>query len=113
MTDANSVDPVQTALSDQGLHCLLFQILLKEKTIQKQFLGKYVWCKVFEILEYLPFAIYNIENIPLIRPLSDSPNPASILYKPIAGRYRPVSYPDGPITARYRFIKNAYWEMWS
>ena len=36
--------------------------------------------------------------------------PASILYKCIAGRYRPVSYPDGPITARYRFIKNAYWD---
>ena len=37
-------------------------------------------------------------------------NPSSILYKSIVGRYRPVSYPDGPITARYRFIKNAYWE---
>ena len=36
-------------------------------------------------------------------------HPASILYKSIAGCYRPVSYPDGPITARYRFIKNAYW----
>ena len=36
-------------------------------------------------------------------------HPASILYKSIAGRYRPVSYPDGPITARYRFIKNASW----
>ena len=36
--------------------------------------------------------------------------PASIFYKSIAGRYRPVSYPDGPITARYRFIKNAYWD---
>ena len=36
-------------------------------------------------------------------------DPASILYKSIAGRYRPVSYPDGPTTARYRFIKNAYW----
>ena len=35
--------------------------------------------------------------------------PASILYKSTAGRYRPVSYPDGPITAHYRFIKNAYW----
>ena len=34
-------------------------------------------------------------------------SPASILYKSIAGRYRPVSYPDGPITVRYRFIKNA------
>ena len=38
-------------------------------------------------------------------------NPAGILYKSIAGRYRPVSYPDGPITARYRFIKNASWEL--
>ena len=36
--------------------------------------------------------------------------PSNILYKSIAGRYRPVSYPDGPITARYRFIKNASWE---
>ena len=40
--------------------------------------------------------------------LSQKLNPASILYKSIAGRYRPVSYPDGPITARYRFIKNAF-----
>ena len=30
----------------------------------------------------------------------------SILYKSIAGRYRPVRVADGPITARYRFIKN-------
>ena len=35
---------------------------------------------------------------------------ASILYKSTADRYRPVSYPDGPITARCRFIKNAYWD---
>ena len=34
--------------------------------------------------------------------------PASILYKSTAGRYRPVSYPDGPITTSCRFIKNAY-----
>ena len=33
----------------------------------------------------------------------------SILYKSIAGRYRPVRVADGPITARYRFIKNACW----
>ena len=31
-------------------------------------------------------------------------NPASILYKSTAGRYRPVSYPDGPIMAHYRFM---------
>ena len=30
--------------------------------------------------------------------------PASILYKSIAGRYRPVRVADGPITARYRFM---------
>ena len=29
----------------------------------------------------------------------------------IAGRFRPISYPEGPITARYRFIKNAYWDI--
>ena len=38
--------------------------------------------------------------------------PASILYQSIAGRYRPVSYPDGPITARYRFINNAQWDTY-
>ena len=38
-------------------------------------------------------------------------NPDSILYKSTADRYRPVSYPDGPISARCRFIKNADWEV--
>ena len=33
----------------------------------------------------------------------------SILYKSIADRYRPVRVADGPITARYRFVKNASW----
>ena len=37
-------------------------------------------------------------------------NPVSILYKSIAGRYRPVRVADGPITARYRLIKNDSWE---
>ena len=32
------------------------------------------------------------------------PFPASILYKSTAVCYRPVSYPDGPITARYGFM---------
>ena len=30
-------------------------------------------------------------------------NPASILRKSTSGRHLPVSYPDGPMTARYRF----------
>ena len=33
-------------------------------------------------------------------------NPANILYKSIAGQYRP----SVKITSRYRFIKNTYWE---
>ena len=37
--------------------------------------------------------------------------PVSILYKFIAGRYRPVKVADGPITARCRFIKNASWDV--
>ena len=37
--------------------------------------------------------------------------PVSILYKSIAGRHRPVRVADGPITARYRFIKNASWDV--
>ena len=35
--------------------------------------------------------------------------PLSILHKSTAGRYWPVRVADGPITARYRFIKNASW----
>ena len=38
--------------------------------------------------------------------------PASFLYKSTAGRYRPVSYPDGPTTSRCRFVKNAYWVVY-
>ena len=37
--------------------------------------------------------------------------PASIFYKSISDRYRPVRVADGPITARYRFIKNAYSDL--
>ena len=37
--------------------------------------------------------------------------PVNILCKSIAGRYRPVRVADGPITARYRFIKNVSWGL--
>ena len=43
-------------------------------------------------------------------PLGVNGNPVSILYKSIAGRYRPVRLADGPITARYIFIKDASWK---
>ena len=35
--------------------------------------------------------------------------PASILRKSTSDRHRPVSYPDGLMTARYRFTLNADW----
>ena len=56
------------------------------------------------------FELHYIYQLLIIMYSKRKENPASILYKSIAGRYRSVSYPDGPITARYRFIKNAYWE---
>ena len=40
------------------------------------------------------------------QPRYSSKLPASILYKSTAGLY-----PDGTTTARYRFIKNAYWAL--
>ena len=43
------------------------------------------------------------ENLPSI--------PASILRKSTSGRHRAVSYPDGQMTARYRFTKNADWDV--
>ena len=39
--------------------------------------------------------------------------PVNIVYKSIAGRYRPVRVADGPITTSYRFIKNASWGVTS
>ena len=42
--------------------------------------------------------------------LSDWRHP-SILHKSTPGRYRPVRVADGPITVRYRFIKNASWDI--
>ena len=37
--------------------------------------------------------------------------PVTILYKSIAGHYRPVRVADRLIMARYRFIKNASWTL--
>ena len=46
----------------------------------------------------------------MYRLIGNVPSPVSILHKSTAGRYRPARYPDGPITARCRFLKNANWE---
>ena len=43
--------------------------------------------------------------------VTEEPSPVSIFYKFIVGRYRPVRVADGPITARYRFIKTANWAL--
>ena len=60
----------------------------------------------FHGLSILPLA--SREHKPLSCPAQPM-YPVSILYKFIAGRYRPVRVADGPITARYRFIKNPSW----
>ena len=52
-------------------------------------------------------------QVPVVtgRKPKSSRDPVSILHKSVAGRYRSITYPDGSITARYRFIKNASWGM--
>ena len=73
----------------------------------------------FQLLYMTPFVIlcsvsivanqYQAEKGSTLKKKVSSPSclkrkvPVSILHKSTAGRYRPVSYPDGPITARYRF----------
>ena len=59
-------------------------------------------------LDSLPRSVWS--KTEEIRPIV-SFYPVSILYKSIEGRYRPVRVADGPITARYRFIKNASWVL--
>ena len=65
--------------------------------------------------EIIPFAWLHMKPIQLhlllwwkpisrdLEALIPSSHPASILRKSTSGRHRPVSYPDGPMTARYRF----------
>ena len=62
----------------------------------------------------LPFSVQplHIRYYSILRFYSDSHFSiylVSSLHKSIAGRYRPVRVADGPITARYTFIKNASW----
>ena len=54
---------------------------------------------------------YDLASIQIVQQLQNliihhGVDPVSILYKSIADRYRPVRVADGPITTRYRFIKN-------
>ena len=57
------------------------------------------------------YLLVHMLHMPTIVRKRNTLTPASILYKSIALRYRPVSYPDGPITDRYSFIKNASWDV--
>ena len=72
------------------------------------------------ILRFQFFTVIQSGNTLFIKPLTKTRlgsysakihYTASILYESIAGRYRPVRVhvADGPITLRYRFIKNVYW----
>ena len=79
---------------------------------------KYVLISHYALIWYLfniSVNIYIKLKVPYTRIMTKSTSdmytiyPVSILYKSIAGRYRPVRVADGPITARYRFIKNASW----
>ena len=69
------------------------------------------WFKLLTVRSryfYFNFSLY-FRSLFVLFPTKCCFIPASSLCKSIAGRYQPVSYPDGPITARYIFIKNAYW----
>ena len=83
------------AASDLVLHCL--------HQIQKFLYNISLNIFYFNSLTYA----YNKDHIQLDKKnslLCWFLSPTSILYKSIVGRYRPVSYPDGPITARYGFM---------
>ena len=57
-------------------------------------------CKFSQIFQTEANFVIDFAFLPVNRAVvKGTSNPASILYKSIAGRYRPVSYPDGPITA--------------
>ena len=101
-----------------GLHCLPV-ILLRVSSL------KWVKCRVaavkcLPVLYHWKFFICIFHGI--IEPILVSGNiefrlrqatsRAMILHKSSAGCYRPVRVGNGPITARYRFIKNASWEWW-
>ena len=71
------------------------------------------WCRYFQFTG--PFRCNIITYMYVITSnqfqSQNSVIPVRILYKSTAGRYRPVRVADGPITARYRFIKNAIWDV--
>ena len=58
------------------------------------------------------YQYFLVTKMPYLK-LNSSIIPVSIFYKFIASRYRPVRVADGPITARYRFIKTASWYSYS
>ena len=81
---ANSVDPDQTAPEwAVWSGSLLFVYVILSDALVFEFLGHLLY-----ILKSFKLNFYN---------------PASILRKSTWGRHRPVSYPDGPMTTRYRF----------
>ena len=74
------------------------------------------WVRYYELTIFgqlkilIMFSInLNLKTFRLLRVWEGLRFPVSILYKSIADRYRTVRVADGPITDRYRFIKNASW----
>ena len=100
--------------SDQNLYWTHFEqpmmqsfLLRTTKTDQTARMRKLIWVFVECTFQEVRFPSYDSY---VDRYWQDRSDPVSILYKSIAGRYRPVRIADGPITARYRFVKNASWE---
>ena len=88
---------------------------IEDSVLSSLFICSYVVCKAVYALPQTPpppppFPQHRLKRYSNFKVTRMGSILASILYKSTAGRYRPVSYRDGPITARCRFTLNAYWD---
>ena len=65
-----------------------------------------IWLELESTIDDLPTVLLE----PVIEPIAGPDILVRIRYKSIAGRYRSVRVADGPITACFRYIKNASWD---
>ena len=85
---------------------------LRHKKCIVNFSSAEVVQRLIKVINAYHFSHFSLQSVlPKIQTPNNknSVNPAGILYKSIADCYRPVRVADGPITARYRLIKNASW----
>ena len=62
--------------------------------------------KTTSVTDLLSYILCNSEKVSSNR----EEYPSKQIYKSTAGQYQPIRVADGPITACYRFIKNASWD---